>query len=101
MFLIGRKILNRRKRAINGNGQDLKIEHWNGGSKLWQNKKDELELLLSQRKPDLCFISESNLWAGLASHKMEIQGHSLIFPKSLKVSKLARIMLIVKENGRS
>ena len=33
------KILNRRRRAINGNRQnEINVIHWNLGSKLWQNK---------------------------------------------------------------
>ena len=92
------KILNNRQRAINGNrqSQNLKISHWNGGAKLWKNKLPELECLLAQQKPDLCFISEANLWLGLQPHEMELPGHQLILPKTMTSMGHARIVLIAR-----
>ena len=74
-----RKLLNKRQKAKNGNQNQFKISHWNAGSKHWENKLPELELL-SHSKQDLCFISESNLWAGLQPHETELEGHRLIYP---------------------
>ena len=65
MVLISTKILNRIVRARNGNrssSNTLKVIHWNAGSRLWENKTTEIESLVLQLQPDLCYISEANLW---------------------------------------
>ena len=99
VFLPGLKLQNRLQRAYNGNIQmQLKVTHWNGGSRLWENKIEELELLLADSKPDICFVSESNLWKGLESHQVELTGHTLIYPKSFQYLNHARLMCIVRED---
>ena len=53
---------NREVRARNGNNvQQLRILHWNMGSKEWKSKTVEIEALLVEKQPDMCFISEANL----------------------------------------
>ena len=64
-YVISSKIMNRLIRAKNGNGaprNQLKIIHWNAGSRLWDNKLIEIESLLLEEKPDMCYMSEANLW---------------------------------------
>ena len=50
---------NKKQHTLNGNRQQqqLKVLHWNAGSKLWCNKLTELECLLTNFKPDLCYIT--------------------------------------------
>ena len=92
------KELNKSQKIRNGNRtEQLKIIHWNGGSRLWKNKKVELEALLLEQEPDLCFITEANLWAGSEDHEREILGHYLVLPNTMHTLLHARIVLIVKE----
>ena len=91
-----RKRRNKSIKIIKGNRKsNYKILHWNLGARYWQNKLEDIEVLLNQYKPDLCLISEANLWRGLEPDKMEIGGHTLIFPKTMQTQDHARIILIV------
>ena len=58
--MTSRKLRNRRIKAINGNRvpqvTKIKIIHWNLGAKLWVNKLDDIEALLIEQKPHLCFL---------------------------------------------
>ena len=58
---------------------------------------DDVQLLLDELKPDLCFLSEANLWEGLEPHQLELQGHRLVFPNTMTSQHHARIVLAVKE----
>ena len=92
------KILNKRQKIKNGNRIDqFKIVHWNLGSRKWNKKLDEIELLCTEQRPDLCFISEANLWEGLDSHEYEIPGHQIILPNTMATNKHARIVLLVRD----
>ena len=52
------KVLNNRARTINGNSvPQIKIIHWNLGSHLWNNKTDDIEVLMNEKKTDLCFVA--------------------------------------------
>ena len=93
------KLLNRKIRSINGNRNDiLKIVHWNVGARLWPNKRLEIELLLAEKKPDMLFITEANLWNGLLPGEREFEGHSIILPNTMASMGHARIALIVKND---
>ena len=79
------KKMNKLQKIRNGNRvEQLKIIHWNLGSKLWCNKLEDIELLLTEFKPDLCYISEANLWNGLDYHEREILGHEIIYPNTME-----------------
>ena len=83
---------------MNGNIIDnIKIIQWNLGSKLWKNKLDDIELLLSEQKLDLCFIMEVNLWEGCGSHEKGIPGHWLNMPNTVGTLHHARIVLVVRD----
>ena len=93
------KILNRRRRSINGNRQNvINVIHWNLGSKLWQNKLVEIELLLEEKRPDFCYISEANLWSDVLPHDYTIPGHQIVLPNTMDKIGHARIVLLVR-NG--
>ena len=80
---ISNKQLNKNVKIINGNrmsNSNLNIIHWNGGSRKWPNKILEIESLLLEKKPDLCFVSEANLWEGLDSHDTDIPGYTMHLP---------------------
>ena len=75
----------------------FKVIHWNAGSKLWENKLDIIENLLSDKKPDLCFISEANLWSHVPNYQTVIPDHHLILPSTMKSLNHARLVLIVRD----
>ena len=77
--------------------ESLKIIHWNGGAKLWKNKIVEIEALLLEQKPDLCFVTEANLWDQSLTHEREIPGHTLILPNTMTTQLHARIVLVVRD----
>ena len=62
------------------------------------NKLDDIQLLLNEQKPDLCYISEANLWEGLDPHQMELENYNLVLPLTMKSQKHARLVLLVKES---
>ena len=73
-FFAASKIQNRLVKSRNGNGikkGNLKVLHWNLGARLWKNKLVDLELLLEEHRPDLCFITEANLWQDHLVHERE------------------------------
>ena len=94
------KLINRMIRSINGNisGCNLKIIHWNGGGRKWENKLLELECLVEEYRPDLYYISEANLWVGLEDVDMDIQGYTLHLPNTMKSLGHARLALLVKND---
>ena len=95
------KQMNSFKRASNGNiGNSgiLSVIHWNAGSKLWSNKILELETLLSEKNPDICYISEANMWNVMEEEGRHITGYNLILPKSMTTYNHARIVLLVRES---
>ena len=97
-FFPATKLSNRQKIAYNGNrNESYKIGHWNGGSRMWKNKLLELEIMLGQMRPDLCYITEANLWKGTPPHEKEIEGYRLVLPKTLNTMNHARIILLVRE----
>ena len=98
---LSNKTKNRIVRARNGNrngSTNLKIIHWNGGSKKWENKLLEIESLLLERKPDICYISEANLWAGLDPMDSEITGYQIYLPNTMTSLNHARLVLLVRDN---
>ena len=69
------KITNSKIRAVHGNRtQCFRVIHWNLGSKHWTKKLVEIEGLLNEKKPELCFITEANLWVNTPPMKGKSQG---------------------------
>ena len=96
---VSMKFLNRMQRMKYGNrNQTFKVSHWNAGSRLWQNKLLEIQLVLDSRKSDLLFVSEANLWLNVPDHDKQIIGHKLLVPKAMSNVHHARLVLIVKED---
>ena len=96
-----RKQRNRSIKMINGNGSrvlKLKIIQWNGGSRLWENKVTELESLVMELKPDICIITEANLWSGVEDCDSEIPGYYKILPNTITSLLYARIVCLVRDD---
>ena len=95
-FSLSRKKINKKQKIKNGNGT-LSIGHWNAGSKHWQRKREDIELLLSEKNYDLLFVSESNLFSSTPDWQKEINGYKLMVSKSMEQHGYTRIVLLVKE----
>ena len=96
-FHTSNKLMNKVQKAYNGNRQNnIKIGHWNGGSKLWQNKNIYIEVMLELHRPDICFLSEANLWNGLLPHEREILGYKLFLTDTMTTLNHSRIVAIVR-----
>ena len=97
---ISNKQMNSRVRTTNGNIQNnsnLKILHWNGGARRWENKRLEIENLIMEESPDLCYISESNLWEDIDPADIDIFGYKTLFPNTMTSLKHVRLLLLIKD----
>ena len=93
LILQSKKDMNRQAHAMNGNRSrtsPIKIVHWNAGSRLWENKLLEIETLLLEKSPDLCFISEANLWESLPDWERQLPGYYLIYPNTFNKLKTCK-----------
>ena len=98
---LSNKLINKKMKIVNGNrssNTNIKILHWNGGAKLFENKLLEVESLIREWKPDMFYLSEANLWEGLDPDEMEIPGYKLILPNTMGNLKHARLIVMVKED---
>ena len=98
---ISSKLMNRAIKSINGNRtqfSNLNIIHWNGGARKWVNKKPEIECLLAEKNPDVCFLSEANLWDDEDFVDRDIPGYRIMLPNTLKSLKHARLIALVKSD---
>ena len=92
------KIRNKAARSKNGNIiPKIKIIHWNVGARLWCSKLTDIEALLLQEKPQLCFISEANLWNHIDIEDRQIPGYTIILPNTMSSLGHARIVLLVMD----
>ena len=94
-------MMNKLVKSRNGNRNDrtnLNIIHWNGGARKWENKLEEIESLVRERNPDLCYISEANLWSGLDPLNMNIPGYNLHFPNTMDSLQHSRLVLLSKDD---
>ena len=87
-----------RSRNGNGHGKILKVIHWNGGARLWLNKMTELEALLMEYVPDICFISEANWWADTSLEEGSIPGYNTILTNTMGTLNHARLVALTKED---
>ena len=96
---ISRKKRNKTVKCGNGNGpKSIKIAQWNLGSRMWQNKVDEIQLFVDEQQPDLAFITEYNLWEGVSDHLIGIDGYELLKPLTNSRLGYSRIIALIKEN---
>ena len=71
--------------------------HWNMGSRQFRRKTDEIRQILSEKSPDLFLISEANLQIETTIEERNIEGYSLITPKTMITYGVARLVALVKD----
>ena len=82
------KVMNTNVKSVNGNRasrSNLNIIHCNGGAKKWQHKILEIESLLAEKDPDMCYISEANLWNNVEPEDYNIEGYNIFSPIQWKI----------------
>ena len=93
---------NRQIKSVNGNGNGMrnmvKIYHWNLGARFWQRKREEIEVLLEEKDPDLLIISEANIMKETTDEQRQIAGYSLVLPNTMDQLGYARVALLIKED---
>ena len=97
---LSQKKRNKTKHSENGNGKirnSIVIGHWNMGPKYWSRKTTEVEAITIEYQPDVFFVSESNLLSDLSDFEKNIPGYSLFVPKTAMEQKVARLVLLVKD----
>ena len=96
---ISNKRRNNLIKQSNGNGKNtLTICHWNLGSKLWKNKRNQIQALVDQDNPDVLFISEANLDESTTPHESLIQGYNITLPKTVTRNGTARLVLLTRDS---
>ena len=88
---------NKLMKMYNGNVKGcINIMHWNLGSKRWEKKIDEVQLLVDQYSPDHLFISEANLFQDVPDHLTGIEGYVMTRASTMEHLKYSRIVLLSK-----
>ena len=67
----------------NRTNRGLKLSHWNAGSAFLENKRDDIETLISDHHPHLLGISEANLYKDHRLENCKIDGYELITSKTM------------------
>ena len=75
------------------------VQHWNLGNRHWQRKKEEIQHLVEEYKPDLAFILEANLFENTPQHETIIEGYTIEKPKTCNNNAMSysRLVLLVKK----
>ena len=97
-----RRKMNSNIKQKNGNIKKniMKIMQWNAGHKKWSNKVTEIQALVDQYDPEVCYITEANMGNETPDHDKVIQGYTLEYPLTRENPELnySRIVALVK-NG--
>ena len=100
-YYMSRKRKNKVIKTVNGNisksEKSLKLLHWNLGPRYWSSKTEDIQGLVDEMTPHICFISEANLFQGLDSHLSQIIGYELITTKAMSTMGYSRLVLLVKQ----
>ena len=86
---------------MKGNGkmrQNITLAHWNLGSKAWQRKRLEIELVTMEYDPDILVITEANLDIRIQDYEKNIKGYDMILPRTIERRNIARIVMLVKQD---
>ena len=89
-------------KQYNGNikTNNLKIMQCNLGNKNWSNKITEIQTIINELNPDICFVTEANLHNSTPNEDRIIPGYKLEYPLTRENPSLeySRIIAIIKEN---
>ena len=97
-WAVSNKARNKTKKCTNGNiKSNLRVTHWNAGNKLWKNKRLEIIQILEDRKSDVMFVSEANIYMEDDNSETCIPGYQLIPSNSMETLGYSRMVAIVKE----
>ena len=98
LWSMSQKLQNKSMKMYNGNVKKcISVMHWNLGSRHWDSKRDDIQLLADQMSPDYLYISEANLFHDTPPHLTDIERYKLIKAKTMSKLKFSGIVLLVKE----
>ena len=84
-------------KQMNGNRKNsIKVQHWNLGSRHWQKKIEDIQLLVDKHKPQVLFISEANLYSTVPEYKTVIECYDLYKTKSFESMGCSRLVMLVE-----
>ena len=96
---IAPKVRNSLIKAKNGNiSKNMSLLHWNLGNRKWENKVEDVQALVDDFNPDICFISEVNLFNEKPDYMCSIEGYKLTKAKTTVGLGYSRIVMLMK-NG--
>ena len=97
MYTSAARVRNSRMKSYNGNGRScVTVMHWNLGPRRWDNKTDNVQLLVDQHKPDILYVSEVNLYNEIPDHMCNIKGYIMTKAKTTVGLGYSRIVLLCK-----
>ena len=95
---LSNKIRNKMTKIKNGNIlRDIKISHWNAGSKYWKNKIEEIQYLLDTNNREILLVSEANVYKNDEEHEIVIPGYYMVTTKGLNELGHSRLVAMVKD----
>ena len=97
---LSQKKLNKLTKIMNGNKniKALKILQWNMGSRFLSKKRDEIQAIMDDMKPDIMVITEANMFCNEQDHLLNIEGYNIIKPKPWDNPQLKydRVIILIK-----
>ena len=93
-------LVNKLVHILNGNIKyNYEILHWNSGKAFLENKITEIESIITQYKPTILGISESNLREETNLTEVSIEGYDLITTQALNNVgiKMSRLVVYIKK----
>ena len=98
IILKSNKLRNKEVKIRNGNiMKSVKVIHWNLGSKYWDNKKEEIQCIVDEMKPDIIYISEANIFSGLLPELRIIEGYNLVVSRFMDTTGYSRLALLIRD----
>ena len=77
--------------------QNLTAIHWNMGSKNWDKKLLEIQVVIQEFDPDILIISEANMKLSLPAKLKEVEGYYMILPKTVQIQNHARLVMLIRD----
>ena len=97
-FVPAHKVRNKLVKIRNGNGvKTLKIVHWNMWSRHFINKKEEVDNVISEFRPDLFLISEAYHYPDNPEYQSHVNGYTLQNSPTFMKHKYDRLLLLIRD----
>ena len=93
--------MNKEVHTLKGNiNTNISILNWNKGNSSFINKKDTIEYILQQEKPDILTLQELNITDTEDINLLQIQGYNLEIDQLLETHGRSRAGIVIKNTIR-